>query len=172
MCEIWKDIAGYEGLYQVSNLGNVRGLTFRNNQVEGREKIHPISKTDNGYGYHIVSLRKYGKRKNFYVHRIVAAAFIEKPEGKDCINHLDYDKHNNRVDNLEWCTQLENTRYSVSRMRRPKKKEGQTNTGEKYIRFRKGNYNVGFPQLKRYKAFPTLEEAIKYRDSAIKEYYG
>lgn len=169
--EVWKDISGYEGLYQVSNMGNVRGLVFNNNQVVGKEKIHPIAKTDNGRGYHIVSLRKNGKRKNEYVHRIVAMAFLEKPDGKNYINHLDYDKHNNCVENLEWCTQSENVCYSRKHMMHQKSARiGES--GYKYIRFRKSHWLVTIRALNRKirieGKFPTLEEAIRFRDDSLR----
>jgi len=111
MTEIWKDIKNYEGLYQVSNLGNVRGLRFINNIVN-KEKIHGISITTQNSGYLKVMLYKDGKPKNVMVHRLVAEAFIDNPENKKQINHKDGNKHNNCVTNLEWCSKSENMRHA------------------------------------------------------------
>lgn len=99
MKEIWKDIKDYEGLYQVSNLGNVKGL---------RKNI--ILSPSNGE-YKQVTLCYKGKRKTIAVHRLVADAFIENPFNKTHINHKDENKHNNNANNLEWCTHKENMNY-------------------------------------------------------------
>lgn len=107
MEEVWKDIDGYEGLYQVSNIGNVKSLKFNHGNVE--KLIKPF----NNGGYLRVTFRVNRKAKNFLVHRLVAAAFIENPEGKDSVNHIDGDKCNNCVDNLEWVTKSENTRHAI-----------------------------------------------------------
>lgn len=76
--EEWRDIRGYEGIYQISNLGNVRALKRWNS---GRriyvEEVHIMHPTDNGYGYLIISLRKNTNRKNHYIHRLVAEAFVK-----------------------------------------------------------------------------------------------
>lgn len=107
MNEIWKDIPGYEGLYQVSNLGRVKSLVYvtRCSEVK-REKILKQA-THNGYAY--VSLHNSGNMKTKYVHCLVANAFIPNEAGKRCINHLNGIKSDNRVGNLEWCTHSENT---------------------------------------------------------------
>ena len=104
--EIWKPIEGYEGLYEVSNLGRVKSYQKNKNG-------HLLSFTKSTWGYHLVGLNKDGKRKSFSVHRLVATAFLPKIEGKEVINHIDCDKTNNHVDNLEWCTQKENVQHSV-----------------------------------------------------------
>ena len=105
--EIWKDIEGYEDLYQVSNLGRVRRLKFINKTTNKyQERIVAI--TDNGEGYKIVSLCKNGKRKNYYIHRLIATYFIPNKENKLEINHIDGNKNNNNINNLEWCTRSEN----------------------------------------------------------------
>lgn len=101
MSEIWKDIPGYEGLYQASNYGNVRSMNYnRTGQV--RELKQNFKN-----GYCFVLLR----RKNCYVHRLIAETFLENPENKPQVNHIDGDKHNNHVSNLEWCTVSENEKH-------------------------------------------------------------
>lgn len=106
MAEEWKDIEGYEGLYQVSNLGRVR--SFKQNKSG-----HLLKYKSNCWGYFQVGLSKNGKQKLFSVHRLVAEAFIPKVENKNIVNHIDCDKSNNHANNLEWCTQKENVRHSV-----------------------------------------------------------
>lgn len=96
MKEVWKDVVGYEGLYEVSDLGNVRS-TKRGNLKNLYLKSH-------NRGYLQVELFKDGKSKMLMVHRIVAQAFIKNADGFPQVNHKDENKTNNRVDNLEWCT--------------------------------------------------------------------
>lgn len=110
MQEIWKDIPGYEGKYQISNFGNVMSLHFRSSNK--KKILKPIKK--NNYGYLQVNLSKNGKHKITMIHRLVAKAFIPNPENKPVINHLDSNPSNNRADNLEWCTQQENIKYGYS----------------------------------------------------------
>ena len=102
--ETWKSIARYEGLYEVSNLGRVRSLKF------GKTKI--LKPADNGGGYLYVQLCKDGIRKNMFVHRLVASAFMPNPQNLDTVNHKDEDKHNNNVSNLEWMSRTDNIAYS------------------------------------------------------------
>lgn len=108
MKEIWKDIPGYEGLYQVSNMGRVKSLNFN------RSGLPRILKTKNRQGYPRVILWKSGKRHEVCVHRLVAQAFIPNPENKPFVNHKDGNRRNNHVDNLEWCTAQENAIHSVT----------------------------------------------------------
>lgn len=114
MAEIWKDIDGYEGSYQVSNLGRVRSLTRTvktrggTRQIEAREKVVHKMKI----GYVGVNLSLSGKNKLFYVHRLVAQAFIDNPTGKPQVNHKDFNRENNNVDNLEWVTYAENNKHA------------------------------------------------------------
>lgn len=97
MKEIWKDVDGYEGLYQVSNLGNVR-------RVKLLKQYYDESKG----GYNVVSLCKDGKVKIVRVHQLVANAFVPNPNNKPCIDHINTDKRDNRAENLRWCTIKEN----------------------------------------------------------------
>lgn len=105
--QVWKDIQGFEGLYEVSNYGNVRSLKFG--------KIKYLKPAKDGGGYYFVILCKNGIVKHFKVHRLVANAFIENPNGYNEINHIDEDKTNNKVENLEWCTHKYNKRYSCAK---------------------------------------------------------
>ena len=110
LAEIWKPIAGYEGLYEVSDLGRVRSF---HKCEEGR--ILKTSKNNNGYLR--VALSKHGNTRFYAVHRLVAEAFLFKPEGKDTVNHIDFDITNNQIENLQWCTQKENIAYSAKHRR-------------------------------------------------------
>lgn len=114
--EIWKDIEGYEGYYQVSSTGKVKSLArFRLGKngtlVPIKEKIlaNKISKS----GYCIVGLYKNGDKKFFSVHRLVATAFIENTYAKETVNHKDGNKENNNVSNLEWSTHKEQMKHAV-----------------------------------------------------------
>lgn len=114
MEEIWKDIAGYEGLYQVSNEGNVR-TTKRQGSKGGLLKISVSDKYAVNYCY--VRLCKNGMNKSFWIHRLVAQAFIPNPDGLPQVNHKDQNPSNNMVDNLEWCTLEYNNNYGTVRER-------------------------------------------------------
>ena len=119
MEEIWKPIKGYEGLYEVSNLGRVRSLdkvlpVFVNGTHATRVRRGVIRRQHVGRGYHYVLLRDGGKDKNFRVHRLVAEAFVPNPQNLPQVNHKDEDKGNNRADNLEWCSSSYNHRYGTT----------------------------------------------------------
>jgi len=121
--EIWKDIVGYEGIYKISNSGVVirKSILTKNGNnyhfCKERELINTLYNT----GYFRVGLTKNGKQIKFYIHRLVAIAFIPNPENKPEVNHKDGDKTNNNYWNLEWSTISENSihaynlglRYSV-----------------------------------------------------------
>lgn len=105
--EIWKDIKGYEGLYQISNDGNVKSLNYHRT---GKSKLLKTILCNNGYLY--VTLSKNGKHDVRVIHRMVAEAFLDNPDNLPCINHKDEDKTNNHSSNLEFCTQKYNVHYS------------------------------------------------------------
>ena len=108
MSEEWRDIEGYEGFYQISNLGNVKSLTNRSNHKE--EKILKLN--TNGK-YYLVNICKNTKKKTLLIHRLVAKAFIDNPNNLPQINHINGNKLDNRVENLEWCTCRENIIHSI-----------------------------------------------------------
>ena len=108
--EVWKDIPGYEGLYQVSNLGNVRSLRYRN-----RDEVRELFLKPHNQGYLQVELHKDGKRKMFTVHRLVAMAFVDGYEEGKQVNHIDENKKNNVSTNLEWVTVSQNVLHSLLR---------------------------------------------------------
>ena len=121
MEEIWKDIKGFEGRYQVSNMGRVRSLDM---VLEGKNRnspytfeyqrsgkvLKPLKKRN---GYYQVCLRHNGKAKYISIHRLVALAFIPNPNKLSCVNHKDEDKANNIESNHEWCTQKYNSNYGT-----------------------------------------------------------
>lgn len=119
ICEIWKDIQGYEGLYQISNYGRVRTVdrvSFQKHWQGGESKYLHKGKIRTPHmrknGYFSINLVKDRKQKTFNIHRLVALHFIPRVEGKEYVNHIDADKTNNHVSNLEWCTQKENIQYA------------------------------------------------------------
>jgi hypothetical protein len=98
--ENWREIIGYEGIYQVSNLGNVKHNDFMMKPFAGK------------HGYLSVSLFKNKKRKDHRVHRLVITCFLDNTEHKEYINHLDGNKKNNKLENLKWVTASENTQHA------------------------------------------------------------
>ena len=119
--EVWKDIEGYEGLYQVSNMGRVRSLdhyvihaskngSIANHFFKGRQIKPHYDGRDN---YLQFGLCKDGETKQHLVHRLVAKAFLAPPIGKNEVNHIDGDKTNNKVNNLEWATKKENLQHAL-----------------------------------------------------------
>lgn len=105
MQEIWKNIEGYEGLYQISNYGRIK--SFHNN------KVIILNNSVDGHGYYFIRLSKNGESKRFAVHRLVCCAFIQNKENKPYVNHKDGNPKNNNVNNLEWCTPSENMIHKI-----------------------------------------------------------
>ena len=134
MKEEWRDIKGYEGKYQISNLGRVKSL--RNTRGSYREKILRFKLEVSGYFK--VSLCKNNKIKSFYIHRLVAEAFIPNLNGYSQVNHKDENKTNNCVDNLEWCTAKYNSNYGTRTQRGSESSKGiSRNKGSKHPQARK-----------------------------------
>lgn len=117
--EEWRPVAGYEELYEVSDLGNVRN-------ARNKRKLKPFGQQ--AHDYLTVNLKKGDVQKTYLVHRLVAEAFCEKPgkDGKLEVNHLNYNKLDNRAENLEFCTHKENANWSTNRRSRISKFDRET----------------------------------------------
>lgn len=142
MTEIWKDIEGYEGLYQVSNLGRVKSLERVVSRSDGRtqkvsDKIRKSYLDDDGYPR--LSLSREGAKKTVKIHRLVAQAFIYRKAGASEVNHLNGNKQDNSVSNLEWVTSEENIEHSF--------REGLHNSPKKSVSMLtlSGNHILTFP---------------------------
>ena len=143
--EVWRDVVDHEGRYMVSNIGRVKSLRW------GKEKfLNPFHNVD---GYLKVSLYKNGKMRQHSVHRLVALAFIPNPDEKPQVNHINGNKTDNRVENLEWATGQENTIHAIimglSNQKNHQKKL--TNDEVEYIRTHciKGDIYFGMNALAR-----------------------
>lgn len=113
--EVWRDVVGYEGRYMVSNLGRVKSLSKKHGFLVKKEKI--ISQFDSN-GYCRIKLNKDGKSRKYFVHRLVAEAFIGDKGDKQEIDHIDTDRRNNCVENLRWCTKKENANFEITYKRK------------------------------------------------------
>jgi hypothetical protein len=113
--EIWKDIEGYENKYQISNIGNVKSLArnamWDTGSFSMPERLMKLQKHNRGYRF--VMLTKDKTTKLFLIHRLVAKAFISNPNNLKTVNHIDFDKTNNKVENLEWMSHLDNIKHFV-----------------------------------------------------------
>lgn len=128
MIERWVDIKGYENRYQISNLGRIKSLQRETRNRNGKyiieEKIMKPMVARNGYL--IACLWKNNKQRKFVVHRLVAQAFLGNPQNYKEINHIDEDKTNNRVENLEWCSHKYNMNYGTLKEKISKANSGKT----------------------------------------------
>lgn len=115
MDEIWKDVVGYEGYYQVSNFGNLRSVDRivpdKKNGTRLLKGTDLKLRRNNNNPYLCISFCREGKYKRMLVHRVVALAFLPNPNGYPEVNHKDEDVTNNRADNLEWCSSKYNANY-------------------------------------------------------------
>lgn len=113
MQEIWKDIPGYEGLYIISNTGKIISFNYRG--ASFHKQIFP----SNHQGYKRIVLVKNNVHKKYFMHRLVAETFIPNPFNKPEVNHIDGDKTNNNVNNLEWVSHKENVHHAIKNGLRP-----------------------------------------------------
>lgn len=117
--EIWKPVIGYEGLYEVSNFGRARSLARTKSNGKGivnvPEKV--LKPFPNTRGYLCIDLRRNGESHKKTLHRLIALAFIPNPDNKPCIDHIDTNKKNNNINNLRWCTILENRHNPISEVK-------------------------------------------------------
>lgn len=125
MQEIWKDIPNFEGIYQVSNFGNVKVLDrYVNSAIKNNTKVKRVGKMLKQYNkqnYYQVTLTVNNKRTYCKVHRLVALAFIPNPNNFPQVNHKDENTFNNHVENLEWCTAKYNCNYGTRNSKIPNK---------------------------------------------------
>ena len=148
--EEWRDIAGYEGFYQTSNLGRIRSVDRRcwNGKTMAlmKGKILKPALSGDGRHYLIVHLSMHHRERTFSVHRLVAKAFIPNPRGFPEVNHRDENPSNNCINNLEWCTRIYNTNYGTHN-----KKLSQTKSikyGKPILQFSlQGNFINEYPTL-------------------------
>ena len=114
---IWKDIKGYEGIYQISNFGEVmRLMSYDSRNHLRNSKI--LKQRKNKDGYMVVGLHKNGKETKYLIHRLVAQTYIDNPNELPEVNHIDENKHNNFVSNLEWCNRKYNVNYGNAQKNR------------------------------------------------------
>ena len=146
--EVWKDVVGYEGLYKVSDKGNVYSverLNSRGRKIGGRI----MKPTPNTNGYLRVNLCKDGKTKSKLVHRLVLEAFVGNPNNLPQVNHIDENKTNNELSNLEWCTGEQNINHGTRNERTRKKvravnvKNGEVTTFSSIVEAERKGYNSG-----------------------------
>ena len=155
MKEIWKDIKGYEGLYQVSNLGNIKSLNY--NHTKKEKILKPLKRKDE---YLKIRLYKNKKYKTYFIHRLVAEAFIPNLNNYPIINHIDENRSNNYVKNLEWCTQKQNVQHSINTGTRKLMRE--------YGRVRiVGQYNLNNKLIKIWNALIDIEKELGYNATSI-----
>lgn len=135
--EIWKDIKGYEGIYQISNFGNVKSLSFGPKNIKQlSSKSKTLKQSLSSSGYLHVQLYKHGKPKTMLIHVLVASTFIENPLNKREVNHIDGNKQNNNANNLEWVTRAENLSHAIKLgLRKPPMlgKKGENNIHRKEV---------------------------------------
>lgn len=154
--EEWRDAVGYEGLYKVSNTGKVLSMNY----FGAKGRVEQLLPSIDRYGYPQVILSRYGERKTYKIHRLVALAFIPNTNNLPCINHKDENKQNNHVDNLEWCTVKYNNTYKTNRIR------AAASESIPILQFTKdGQFIREFPSAQRASEYIGLN--VKTRDSHI-----
>ena len=159
--EEWKDIKDYEGLYQISNFGRVKSLERINkNNRKVRERI--LKQSKDNMGYYMVGLSKYGKEKTRTIHRLVAETFINNPNGYNYINHIDCNKTNNKVENLEWCTQKYNVQEAF-RNNLQKVYRGKDSTSSKKV----GQYDLKDNLIKIWDCTMDIQRELGFKNNNI-----
>lgn len=156
--EIWKPVVGYEGKYEVSNMGRVKSLDY--NKTDKRALMKPqLCK-----GYLRVLISSNGKRKQRLIHRLVAQAFIPNPNNLPEVNHKDEDKTNNRVENLEWCDRSYNINYGTRNKRMSK-----INVNNPKISKPIEQYSIYYPNelIKVWPSISEIKRQLGYDDSLI-----
>ena len=154
--EIWKEVEGYEGLYQVSNFGRIKSLKRKTSHIS---EIILKQSLDN-YGYPIVSLCKNNKKKTKTVHRLVASAFVCNPYNFFFVFHIDENKCNNNASNLEWCDAKYNSNYG-------------TRTDRSVCKLRQNGckpviqYDLNRNFIKRWNSLSEIERALGYKKADI-----
>lgn len=163
--EVWKPVVGYEGFYEVSNMGRVRSVTHTDNGRWGvrlykgvvlKQSNRTAGSKNSPFYYKGVSLHKNGVSKNMNVHRLVAEAFIPNPHNFPIVNHIDENPSNNRVENLEWCTQKHNQNHGTLPERR------------RQLRYKKVNqYGLDGKFVKQFQSVIEASEAMGLIHSSI-----
>ena len=156
MKEIWRDIKNYEGLYQVSNLGNVKSL--RKNIILKGGLV--------GIGYYSVNLCKNKNHKSTKIHKLVAQTFIPNPNNYPCINHKDGNKTNNCVDNLEWCTHSYNNKEAY-RIGLKKSLKGKNNYYSRTLMIPINQYSLDGNFIKRWNSISEASKELNLYHSNI-----
>ena len=164
MEEIWKDIEGYEGLYQVSNLGRVKSLERYNLGIKNKYiKERFLKQHPDGKGYLMVWLYKGTKRKTMKVHRLVAKTFIPNPKQKPQIDHINAERQDNRVENLRWCTEKENSNNPITA-----KRNGESHFSTKSsCSIRVGQYTLEGELIKEWGCINDVERELNIRHAHI-----
>lgn len=172
--EEWRPVVGYEGLYEVSDWGNVRS-----DYKKDLKKLQKFSRTK----YTFVTLFKGGKGKIFTIHRLVAEAFIPNPQNKSCVDHINTIRDDNRVENLRWCTHKENLNNSLTKEHLSKARIGKKASEETKEKLRKigktkiGNLNSFYgkhhtdktKQKSSEKMQKLINENLEYKEQLIKQ---
>jgi hypothetical protein len=156
--EIWRPIAGFEGLYEVSNCGRIKSLArLKSGKIRGAHRLEEKikSQNNNNMGYPCVTLTKDGKKSPYLVHRLVAKAFISNDENLPVVNHKNGLPSDSRAENLEWCTQKQNINHAIDVLGK--------RVGEH------GNHSKGFDN---YKSIPVLFKSTNGEIQVFENYFA